>query len=1092
MPTFVPRPELKVIIDKAVLDADTRLASAGPELRKELTGSRTLLLEKRPLPEDAGARQKAASSAVTWLRRMPAELVAPGAAPLADLSKMPPQEATQFLARGFDVLALSINALIHADDAPDKSDLDRAIRMSFGDDDIARKLSGELTKPVFPDVDWPKGLAFPDLDKLLALGNIRDHFHTLIDCGRIARNRLQLGSQPFGTIVSLVPDKACAGETIRITFKGFSAVPPDNGWELYLALPMQSGKHASINMRDVQPDLFNPGIWKQDGFVDVALPPGISSGTVGFFLVPPPVGCTEKSLLTAALIVQDTVGRHNPKGAAVFEPIIRFVLDAAQYLRPDGSVAVPALLANRANTLVAGVPEIEYFRMRGGSPVHPGNSITLEWKVRNATSVTIEPHAVVDSENPHELATISVGANEFEGTRTIAVTCTENWRAAYVLTARNASNCGEARSVQPVHSGFRHYRLGVAKQKFDFVIPQGGLRMMGFSDEKQLATDPLDDIFACAFVIAENKPVANAPRVAIVVMDLWGCSQAVKDAVSARVAADPALAAAGYTASNIMISATHTHSAPGGFFHHYLYNLTLGGFDQAVFDHIVEVVTAVIQRAHQNLAPGRLLLAEGNVADCGANRSLDAFLRNPEAAVVPEVDDSMLLLKFTHGTGMPGTVERPIGCLNWFAMHPTNLGMYNSWISGDNKGWAAKHFGTKITGDIVAGFGNAACGDVSGNVARTPDGSILRTLEDGRFKVVFKKPLGHKDDDGEFSKNYGNMQLCGERQAKEAVRLFNTATEEIKGKVDFRYLNLQISNVADAQGNRLTWEAAMGCSFGAGSTEDGDAYAYLGPIPIPSGIVEGITLKDFDDGGFEGAALLAGAGLAGALLAASFGPFGNIILQGLLKDAVQFLIVTQMSKQARAWVMNNVAYLALTALKLTMDEFQDTNIGFTFKVALPAPVFLPPAYQHGHAPKPIMFPCGLAHTSNALHAAQPCPMVPNKVPIQLLRLGQLLVAGIPAEITGVAGRRLKRETLAGFATFGAKIALASYANSYSGYITTEEEYGAQHYEGASTLYGPKTLTAYEQEFRKLGESLRTGSAIAPGDSEQLPGFYRKS
>jgi neutral ceramidase len=38
--------------------------------------------------------------------------------------------------------------------------------------------------------------------------------------------------------------------------------------------------------------------------------------------------------------------------------------------------------------------------------------------------------------------------------------------------------------------------------------------------------------------------------------------------------------------------------------------------------------------------------------------------------------------------------------------------------------------------------------------------------------------------------------------------------------------------------------------------------------------------------------------------------------------------------------------------------------------------------------------------------------------------------------------------------------LGGPANTYGHYIATEEEYGAQRYEGASTLYGPHTLEAY--------------------------------
>ena len=42
------------------------------------------------------------------------------------------------------------------------------------------------------------------------------------------------------------------------------------------------------------------------------------------------------------------------------------------------------------------------------------------------------------------------------------------------------------------------------------------------------------------------------------------------------------------------------------------------------------------------------------------------------------------------------------------------------------------------------------------------------------------------------------------------------------------------------------------------------------------------------------------------------------------------------------------------------------------------------------------------------------------------------------------------------------LVIAGLTNTYSSYITTYEEYQAQRYEGASTIFGPHTLDAYIQ------------------------------
>jgi neutral ceramidase len=103
--------------------------------------------------------------------------------------------------------------------------------------------------------------------------------------------------------------------------------------------------------------------------------------------------------------------------------------------------------------------------------------------------------------------------------------------------------------------------------------------------------------------------------------------------------------------------------------------------------------------------------------------------------------------------------------------------------------------------------------------------------------------------------------------------------------------------------------------------------------------------------------------------------------------------------------------------------------------------------------------------------------------LQIIKIGDLVLTGIPGEITTMAGRRLKKTVLNEFKDLGIKhLALAAYANDYSLYITTKEEYDKQHYEGGCTLFGPYTLMAYQQEFRKLANALKKGKLVDPGPS----------
>lgn len=115
------------------------------------------------------------------------------------------------------------------------------------------------------------------------------------------------------------------------------------------------------------------------------------------------------------------------------------------------------------------------------------------------------------------------------------------------------------------------------------------------------------------------------------------------------------------------------------------------------------------------------------------------------------------------------------------------------------------------------------------------------------------------------------------------------------------------------------------------------------------------------------------------------------------------------------------------------------------------------AQKQCHSPKPILLDVG--------EIESPYLWTPNIVDIQLLRVGQLFIIVSPGEATTMAGRRWK-EAIASSAellSLSAEkpvVVLGGPANSYTHYIATEEEYSIQRYEGASTLYGPHTLSAY--------------------------------
>ncbi|RVE46791.1 hypothetical protein evm_008575 [Chilo suppressalis] len=60
--------------------------------------------------------------------------------------------------------------------------------------------------------------------------------------------------------------------------------------------------------------------------------------------------------------------------------------------------------------------------------------------------------------------------------------------------------------------------------------------------------------------------------------------------------------------------------------------------------------------------------------------------------------------------------------------------------------------------------------------------------------------------------------------------------------------------------------------------------------------------------------------------------------------------------------------------------------------------------------------------------------------------------------------------------------LAGLFNVYSDYIATYQEYQAQRYEAASTIFGPHTLEIYLNKYKELTEALLNGTPVEPGPS----------
>lgn len=100
------------------------------------------------------------------------------------------------------------------------------------------------------------------------------------------------------------------------------------------------------------------------------------------------------------------------------------------------------------------------------------------------------------------------------------------------------------------------------------------------------------------------------------------------------------------------------------------------------------------------------------------------------------------------------------------------------------------------------------------------------------------------------------------------------------------------------------------------------------------------------------------------------------------------------------------------------------------------------------------------------------PLVQETIPLQVFIIGELCIVGLPAEITTHAGDQLADMMRNTLAERGVKhVVLASYANSYVGYVTTHAEYQEQAYEGGHTLFGEWEHAALMSVYRRIGREM---------------------
>ncbi|KAL9000554.1 MAG: hypothetical protein Q9169_000847 [Polycauliona sp. 2 TL-2023] len=378
------------------------------------------------------------------------------------------------------------------------------------------------------------------------------------------------------------------------------------------------------------------------------------------------------------------------------------------------------------------------------------------------------------------------------------------------------------------------YLLGTGRA--DITGPVVEINLMGYADPNQVGSGLRQRLYSRAFIVGDIDK--QEERTLYLVLDTQSGDTAVRHGILEgleKLGPDYQV----YSKSNVAVTGTHSHSGPGAWLNYLLPQITSKGFDEQSYRAIVDGALLSIRRAHEALAPGYLTVAEKEIQDANINRSLYAYLANPEeerARYQHDVDKTMTMLRFRRADD-----GKDMGVLTWFPVHGTSMLGNNTLISGDNKGVAATLFEKDMqdrgegTEEFVAGFSQANVGDTSPNVlgAFCEDGSGEKcnfqdsTCGNGNKMCHGRGPMfRHKDQGASSCHEIGRRQYVGAKALYLSMTAHNVP---VKGPVRSFHTYRDFSNMTVQHPNGSlvsTCPAALGYSFAAGTTDGPGAFDF--------------------------------------------------------------------------------------------------------------------------------------------------------------------------------------------------------------------------------------------------------------------------
>ncbi|HUR14672.1 MAG TPA: neutral/alkaline non-lysosomal ceramidase N-terminal domain-containing protein [Mycobacteriales bacterium] len=339
-----------------------------------------------------------------------------------------------------------------------------------------------------------------------------------------------------------------------------------------------------------------------------------------------------------------------------------------------------------------------------------------------------------------------------------------------------------------VAGGTDRLRVGVGRA--DITSPTG-YYMQGWVRSDAVLSGVHTRIQARAIVLQRGRQ-----KLALVAEDLNSIAAGVVHEAAKR------LASRGFSDANIIVSASHTHAAPSGYYPYNTYNTVFmtkdtptaqnvgGTLDPQLYAFEIRQLVLAITRADDDLAPGKLGWATTTLSGLTANRSLEAHLRNhgverafgdgkvadDPKGYLDTIDPEVQVLRVDK------TVRgrsRPVGMWSTFADHGTvnrfQFGVYNA----DHHGSATRLVEERIRAlggvprgqDVVNAYGNTDEGDQSAGLTRSGPAAadLVGRVEAGAMLKAWADAGRRMTDTPRLATRWTRMCFCGQETGQGPV-----------------------------------------------------------------------------------------------------------------------------------------------------------------------------------------------------------------------------------------------------------------------------------------------------------------------------------